>query len=105
MKVICPVCSNEGILEVRGNSKRIIHYYYADGKRQLLKHLVSMGTDGNSYMGTMGTQMGTEKVNAVLFDKTKEWASSSVRIEHQPPKLGVEGSNPSPPATDDPRPF
>src|SRR5665647_1771570 len=26
------------------------------------------------------------------------WASSSVRIEHQPPKLGVEGSNPSPPA-------
>ena len=33
------------------------------------------------------------------------WASSSVRIEHQPPKLGVEGSNPSPPATDNPRPF
>jgi hypothetical protein len=28
------------------------------------------------------------------------WASSSVRIEHQPPKLGVEGSNPSPPATE-----
>ena len=28
----------------------------------------------------------------------KSWASSSVRIEHQPPKLGVEGSNPSPPA-------
>ena len=35
----------------------------------------------------------------------KSWASSSVRIEHQPPKLGVEGSNPSPPATDNPRPF
>ncbi len=33
------------------------------------------------------------------------WASSSVRIEHQPPKLGVEGSNPSPPATNKPRPF
>ncbi len=28
----------------------------------------------------------------------RDWASSSVRIEHQPPKLGVEGSNPSPPA-------
>ncbi len=28
----------------------------------------------------------------------KARASSSVRIEHQPPKLGVEGSNPSPPA-------
>jgi hypothetical protein len=27
------------------------------------------------------------------------WASSSGRIEHQPPKLGVVGSNPTPPAT------
>ena len=26
------------------------------------------------------------------------WASSSARIEHQPSKLRVEGSNPSPPA-------
>jgi hypothetical protein len=32
-------------------------------------------------------------------------ASSSARIEHQPPKLGVEGSNPSSPATADPRPL
>jgi hypothetical protein len=30
--------------------------------------------------------------------KNKVWTSSSVRIEHQPPKLGVEGSNPSSPA-------
>ncbi len=30
--------------------------------------------------------------------QNKPWASSSVRTEHQPPKLGVEGSNPSPPA-------
>ena len=29
--------------------------------------------------------------------------SLSARIEHQPPKLGVEGSNPSPPAIDKPR--
>ena len=27
------------------------------------------------------------------------WASSSVRIEHQPSKLRVKGSNPFPPAT------
>jgi hypothetical protein len=33
----------------------------------------------------------------------KKRASSSARIEHQPPKLGVEGSNPSPPATADSR--
>jgi hypothetical protein len=31
-------------------------------------------------------------------DGENKWASSSARIEHQPPKLGVEGSNPSPPA-------
>ena len=31
--------------------------------------------------------------------ENKVWACSSARIEHQPPKLGVEGSNPSPPAT------
>jgi hypothetical protein len=33
------------------------------------------------------------------ISENKAWVSSSARIEHQPPKLGVEGSNPSPPAT------
>jgi hypothetical protein len=32
----------------------------------------------------------------------KLWAGSSVRIEHQPPKLVVVGSNPTPPATNKP---
>ena len=36
--------------------------------------------------------------------QTGQWASSSVRIEHQPPKLGVEGSNPSPPASNNSAP-
>ncbi len=46
---------------------------------------------------------------------TEKWASKehhsmalsrrSVRIEHQPHKLEVEGSNPSPPAMDEPRPL
>ena len=39
-----------------------------------------------------------DKVQSSTILKSS-WASSSVRIEHQPPKLGVEGSNPSPPAT------
>ena len=30
-------------------------------------------------------------------------AGSSVRIEHHPPKVGVVGSNPTPPVTDTPR--
>jgi hypothetical protein len=41
-----------------------------------------------------------EEYLCLTFRNLVLWASSSVRIEHQPPKLGVEGSNPSPPATD-----
>jgi len=28
VKVVCPVCGREGVLEVRGNSRRIVHCYY-----------------------------------------------------------------------------
>ncbi len=45
------------------------------------------------------------KAQKCLDSENKAWTGSSVRIEHQPPKLGVEGSNPSPPATDKPRPY
>ncbi len=45
------------------------------------------------------------KAQNSLDSKNRAWASSSVRIEHQPPKLGVEGSNPTPPATNNPLPF
>jgi hypothetical protein len=43
--------------------------------------------------------LGENKANLGFIQQSMAWASSSVRIEHQPPKLGVEGSNPSPPAT------
>jgi hypothetical protein len=59
MKALCPVCNQIGILEERGNSQRIVHYQYVDGKRILNKHKVDMGTNGNN----MGTGMGTEKAN------------------------------------------
>jgi hypothetical protein len=32
-----------------------------------------------------------------------KWAGSSARIEHHPPKVGVVGSNPTPPVWDTPR--
>jgi hypothetical protein len=32
-----------------------------------------------------------------------KWAGSSARIEHHPPKVGVVGSNPTPPVGDTPR--
>jgi hypothetical protein len=41
----------------------------------------------------------TESLELGCISENKAWVSSSARIEHQPPKLGVEGSNPSPPAT------
>ena len=60
MKVECSVCGKEGILEKRGNSERIIHYSWVNGKRIFSRHKV-VGTTGYSNMGTMGTELGTEK--------------------------------------------
>ena len=37
------------------------------------------------------------------FISLKQGAGSSVRIEHHPPKVGVVGSNPTPPVWDKPR--
>lgn len=52
MKALCKVCGNVGILEVRGQSQRIIHYQYVNGKRIFSRHKV-MGTVSD--IGTMGT--------------------------------------------------
>jgi hypothetical protein len=52
MKAVCSVCGNVGILEVRGNSQRIVHYRYVDGKRTFTKHLVNIGTDDGNSVGT-----------------------------------------------------
>ena len=67
MKVLCPICNQVGILEQRGNSQRIVHYQYVDGKRILNKHKVNMGTNGNK----MGTVMGTEKAKINIFKDFK----------------------------------
>jgi hypothetical protein len=50
-----------GILEQRGNSSRVVHYRYVDGKRIFTKHTVK-GTVGNN-----GNSMGTEKANTSFF--------------------------------------
>jgi len=68
MKIGCPICGNVGILEQRGNSQRVVHYSYVDGKRVFTKHKIEKDTLGT--MGTMGTILGTEKqglcLNSVL---------------------------------------
>ncbi len=39
MKVVCPVCGVQGVLQERGNSSRIQHYIgFKDGKRAYLYH-------------------------------------------------------------------
>ena len=68
-------------------------------KSQGLLTSVEIGTAGQ-----VGQAHGFENLDPQLrgcapVQQNKPWASSSVRIEHQPPKLGVEGSNPSPPAS------
>ena len=60
-------------------------------------------TNKSGHIG-QNTNIDLEKAKvSTILERAR--AGSSVRIEHQPPKLGVEGSNPSPPATDNPRPF
>lgn len=71
MKVKCPVCPTQGILETRGNSQRIIHYQYVDGKRIFSRHKV--GTVGYSDMGTVGTELGTEKTDKSISCQNKSW--------------------------------
>jgi hypothetical protein len=44
MKVVCPVCGQEGVVEQRGNSVRIVHYSWVNGKRVFIKHTVKKGT-------------------------------------------------------------
>ena len=72
-------------------------------KTLLLQQGISLNTDKVT-AGQVGQANGFETIDPQLrgcatIQQNKAWASSSVRIEHQPPKLGVEGSNPSPPAT------
>lgn len=90
MKVKCPVCGKHGLLQKRGNNTRIQHYQgFVNGKRIYIYHK------------NVGSKLEVNSYNLRMFKEKKILKSK----EHQPPKLGVVGSNPSPPATDKPRPF
>ena len=56
-------------------------------------------SDNLQIVGHIGQEVNIDlnKTKASTILKSN-WASSSARIEHQPSKLRVEGSNPSPPA-------
>jgi hypothetical protein len=54
---------------------------------------------GQAGQDLMGNQAKLGQANSGLISKSKG-AGSSVRIEHHPPKVGVVGSNPTPPVYD-----
>ena len=70
MKVLCPVCGVEGILEQRGNSSRVLHYKgFFDGKRVYERHAAKMGvndgSNGNKQMGINTGALG-------IFNENKQ---------------------------------
>ena len=119
-KFLCEVCNLRDSLQIFYNNKfearyfRVRHkdattkrfYYHQQSKiyadKELLNHRETLSqtqlSDSNKGLIDLGHNKGQ---NGQIESSTilkNSWASSSVRIEHQPPKLGVEGSNPSPPA-------
>jgi hypothetical protein len=63
MKVVCPVCGREGVIEQRGNSVRFVHYSWVNGKRVFMKHTVKMGT----WEQRLGTENAFNSQNADSF--------------------------------------
>ncbi|MEM2910885.1 MAG: hypothetical protein QW146_00070 [Candidatus Bathyarchaeia archaeon] len=45
MKVECPICGRIGVLQRRGNSTRIIHYQWTNGKRMFTSHKIPNTTN------------------------------------------------------------
>jgi hypothetical protein len=81
--------------------------YHKQTLEYLQRKLNQIPKDVNSNnLGQLG-QINTSDLDKPQSNNIleKHRASSSVRIEHQPPKLGVEGSNPSPPASANPYPL
>ena len=58
-KILCPVCNVEGILEKRGNSERIIHYSWVNGKRIFSRHNVTDAVNDVKTNGNRNLEMGT----------------------------------------------
>jgi hypothetical protein len=120
-KFLFGVCGVRDSLQMFYNSKgearyyRVRHrdtnkrfYYHQQSKiyadKELLNHRETLSQTPISHSNKGLIDLGHNKgQNGQIESSTilkNSWASSSVRIEHQPPKLGVEGSNPSPPAID-----
>jgi hypothetical protein len=113
MKIKCEVCGNLGFLQhLSQNYYRVKHYLGTiDGKLKFEYHKQSLAYVKSNLdvpaivreIDPIDPKAIDPKLNASdSFNQNGLRASSSVRIEpclqHQPPKLGVVGSNPTSPA-------
>lgn len=71
MKVECPVCSCSGSLQVRGGSRRVIHYSYdASGARIFTRHnITGYSMSMMDTMDTVDTAMETGNLESSLESK------------------------------------
>ena len=88
MKVLCPVCGREGILEVRGNSQRVLHYKgMVDGKRVYEKHSVKMGVNDGS---NGSKQVGINTSDLGVFGGNSHYMEPRAGFEPATPALPSE---------------
>ncbi len=92
-----PVYGTPEHLQRKGNSLRAHHYQdFIKGRRIYVYHrfnqwyLDSLEVNG-------GKPLEVKTLN-LASNLGSTWAGSLARIGHEPPKLGVAGSNPAPPA-------
>jgi len=65
MKVVCPICNVQGVLQQRGNSSRIQHYVgFKDGKRTYLYHK-AVGMEVNGSNGSKTVEV-TKTDNSII---------------------------------------
>src|SRR4030042_202173 len=120
LKLECNVCHNVGLAQIflRKDSTirycRVRHYlkldsvtrkplfeYHKVEDLQALETLLSQQGISLSTVGQAGQGQNLNTHDPQLRSSRRNlqtsWAGSSVRIEHHPPKVGVVGSNPTPP--------
>ncbi len=116
VKITCQICNLKGTLQKVGNNYyRIRHYqgsynkklkfhYHQNTKAYALQKLEKL-REQNMLVNTIFDQNPKNNKDNIDLKEHKQhskqqnrWASSSARIEHHPPKVGVVGSNPTSPA-------
>jgi hypothetical protein len=128
-KTECPICGNSGSLQLFLNNtgritySRVRHhqgsgkYTYCKIEKQQLETLLNsvniqypkpkLETPSLGQNCQLGQEVESKTHDPHLrsssFICQNKWAGSSARIEHHPPKVGVVGSNPTPPVGDTPR--